>query len=86
MEIDANQSRFASKQQKGSMRKRKAKRGFAAMSPALQLRIATLGALTVSSNRRHMAEIGRIGGTHSHDRNKPERRAQKRTVGMYNVT
>ena len=45
---------------------KKGRRGFAAMSPEQQREIARKGGLTVSRNRRHMADIGRIGGEHSH--------------------
>ena len=38
-------------------------RGFAAMSPELQREIARKGGKKVSKNKRHMANIGRIGGT-----------------------
>ena len=37
-------------------------RGFAAMKPEDVLRICTMGGRTVSRNRKHMAEIGAIGG------------------------
>jgi len=47
-------------------RQKKSRRGFAAMSPEQQREIARKGGLTVSRNRRHMADIGRIGGEHSH--------------------
>jgi uncharacterized protein len=47
-------------------RTKKSRRGFAAMSPEQQREIARKGGLTVSRNRRHMADIGRIGGEHSH--------------------
>lgn len=47
-------------------RGKKSRRGFAAMSPEQQREIARKGGLTVSRNRRHMADIGRIGGEHSH--------------------
>jgi general stress protein YciG len=36
------------------------------MSTEQQREIARKGGLTVSRNRRHMADIGRIGGEHSH--------------------
>ena len=36
------------------------------MSPEQQREIARKGGLTVSRNRRHMADIGRVGGEHSH--------------------
>lgn len=47
-------------------RPKKSRRGFAAMSPEQQREIARKGGLTVSRNRRHMADIGRVGGEHSH--------------------
>ena len=47
-------------------RQKKSRRGFAAMSPEQQREIARKGGLTVSRNRRHMADIGRVGGEHSH--------------------
>jgi len=47
-------------------RQKKSRRGFAAMSPEQQREIARKGGLTVSRNRRHMANIGRVGGEHSH--------------------
>lgn len=47
-------------------RQKKSRRGFAAMSPEQQRDIARKGGLTVSRNRRHMADIGRVGGEHSH--------------------
>ena len=47
-------------------RQKKSRRGFAAMSSDQQREIARKGGLTVSRNRRHMADIGRIGGEHSH--------------------
>lgn len=49
-----------------SPRGKKSRRGFAAMSPEQQREIARKGGLTVSRNRRHMADIGRVGGEHSH--------------------
>jgi hypothetical protein len=36
------------------------------MSPEQQREIARKGGLTVSRNRKHMANIGRVGGEHSH--------------------
>jgi general stress protein YciG len=42
---------------------KKAHRGFAAMDPQLQLKIATMGGRKISRNREHMAQIGGIGGT-----------------------
>jgi len=50
----------------GTARQKKSRRGFAAMSSEQQREIARKGGLTVSRNRRHMADIGRIGGEHSH--------------------
>jgi general stress protein YciG len=47
-------------------RSRKSRRGFAAMSSEQQREIARKGGLTVSRNRKHMAEIGRVGGERSH--------------------
>ena len=47
-------------------RAKKSRRGFAAMSSEQQREIARKGGLTVSRNRRHMADIGRVGGEHSH--------------------
>ena len=47
-------------------RQKKSRRGFAAMSAEQQREIARKGGLTVSRNRRHMADIGRVGGEHSH--------------------
>ena len=44
----------------------KKRRGFSAMDPELQREIARKGGLKISRNRRHMADIGRIGGEHSH--------------------
>lgn len=43
----------------------KQRRGFASMDPKTKLRIARAGGRAVSKNRRHMAEIGRIGGANS---------------------
>jgi uncharacterized protein len=47
------------------MSKKKQKRGFAAMKPEKQREIARKGGLKLSRNRKHMAEIGRIGGENS---------------------
>lgn len=46
-------------------------RGFAGMKPAKVTEIARKGGLTISQNRRHMANIGRIGGENSHKANAP---------------
>ena len=54
-------------------RGKKSRRGFAAMSPEQQREIARKGGLTVSRNRRHMADIGRVGGEHSHGGRKARR-------------
>jgi general stress protein YciG len=59
-------SRRASATQSKTGRQKKSRRGFAAMSPEQQREIARKGGLTVSRNRRHMADIGRVGGEHSH--------------------
>jgi len=40
-----------------------AKRGFAAMNPEEQRKIASKGGRAVSRDRNHMAEIGRKGGS-----------------------
>jgi len=56
-----------------SSRQKKSRRGFAAMSPEQQREIARKGGLTVSRNRRHMADIGRVGGEHSHGGRKARR-------------
>lgn len=45
---------------------KKARRGFAAMSPTKQREIATKGGQTISKNRKHMRKIGKIGGANSH--------------------
>lgn len=49
--------------------KAKVKKGFATMPTELVQAIARRGGLAVSSNREHMARIGRIGGRTSY-RNK----------------
>jgi len=36
------------------------------MSPETQRQLAREGGLTVSRDRRHMADIGRVGGRRSH--------------------
>ncbi|MBI2474152.1 MAG: stress-induced protein [Candidatus Taylorbacteria bacterium] len=48
------------------MPRKKSRRGFAAMSPETQRLIARKGGQTISRDRRHMAEIGRVGGENSH--------------------
>lgn len=58
--------RTATTEPKTTGRTKKSRRGFAAMSPEQQREIARKGGLTVSRNRRHMADIGRVGGEHSH--------------------
>ena len=63
---DRSQTRRASAAETRSGRQKKSRRGFAAMSSEQQKEIARKGGLTVSRNRRHMAEIGRVGGEHSH--------------------
>lgn len=47
--------------QKGS-----SNRGFAAMDPAKAREIQSKGGKAVSQDRQHMAQIGRVGGEHSH--------------------
>lgn len=44
----------------------KLKRGFAVMSAEQKSEIARKGGLKVSKNRKHMAEIGSLGGANSH--------------------
>jgi general stress protein YciG len=41
-------------------------RGFAAMDPKLQRKIATQGGRAVSQDTKHMSRIGAIGGRNSH--------------------
>lgn len=48
----------------------KLKRGFAVMSPEQKSEIARMGGLKVSKNRKHMANIGRVGGERSHQGDK----------------
>lgn len=43
--------------------KKKSLRGFAAMDPEKQRRIASLGGKAISNDRKHMATIGSKGGT-----------------------
>jgi general stress protein YciG len=43
----------------------KQNRGFRAMKKSKQVKIARLGGLAVSKNRKHMARIGAIGGRNS---------------------
>jgi len=59
-------SRRSGTSQARTGRQKKSRRGFAAMSPEQQREIARKGGVTVSRNRRHMADIGRVGGEHSH--------------------
>lgn len=47
------------------MKQKPKPRGFAAMDPVRVQEIATMGGMTVSRDRRHMAMIGRIGGTNT---------------------
>jgi uncharacterized protein len=56
---------------------KKSRRGFAAMSAEQQLEIARKGGLTVSRNRKHMANIGRLGGEHSHRDRRPKARNRR---------
>jgi general stress protein YciG len=53
-----------------SMKAEKCRKGLAIMSIEQRTTIAHLGGLAVSRNRRHMQEIGRIGGEHSHQNQK----------------
>lgn len=43
----------------------KQQRGFRLMSAKRRIAIARAGGLTISSNRKRMAELGRIGGRNS---------------------
>ena len=63
---DRSQARRTTAPEGRTVRRGKSRRGFAAMSPEQQREIARKGGLTVSRNRRHMADIGRVGGEHSH--------------------
>lgn len=47
---------------KKTTEKPKQRKGFAVIEPALQRKIASMGGKAVSKDRRHMADIGRIGG------------------------
>lgn len=47
---------------KKTIEKPKQRKGFAVIEPALQRKIASMGGRAVSKDRRHMADIGRIGG------------------------
>lgn len=46
-------------------------RGLAAADPQTRARVASAGGLKVSQDRKHMSEIGRLGGQHSHKKNPP---------------
>jgi uncharacterized protein len=63
---ETQERRTAGPESRLGSRQKKSRRGFAAMSSEQQREIARKGGLTVSRNRRHMAEIGRVGGEHSH--------------------
>jgi general stress protein YciG len=63
---ERGQTRRGTETESRTGRQKKSRRGFAAMSPEQQREIARKGGLTVSRNRRHMADIGRVGGEHSH--------------------
>ena len=41
-------------------------RGLAAADVATRVRVASAGGTAVSQDRKHMSEIGRTGGKHSH--------------------
>ncbi len=47
-------------------------RGLAAADPQTRARVASAGGLKVSQDRKHMSEIGRLGGQHSHKKNPSE--------------
>ncbi len=47
-------------------------RGLAAADPATRARVASAGGLKVSQDRKHMSEIGRLGGQHSHTKSRQE--------------
>ncbi len=47
-------------------------RGLAAANPQTRARVASAGGLAVSQDRKHMSEIGRLGGQHSHTKNQSE--------------
>lgn len=47
-------------------------RGLAAADPATRARVASAGGLKVSQDRKHMSEIGRLGGQHSHPKSPQE--------------
>jgi len=63
---DRTQARRTATPSAKTGRQKKSRRGFAAMSAEQQREIARKGGLTVSRNPRHMADIGRVGGEHSH--------------------
>lgn len=52
-----------------SIKKLKARKGFAVMSKEARTRIARLGGKATSKDRRFMAAIGRLGGMNSHKGN-----------------
>lgn len=47
-------------------------RGLAAADPETRARVASAGGLKVSQDRKHMSEIGRLGGQHSHSKSQQE--------------
>lgn len=49
------------------------KRGFASLTPEQRKEFATRGGKTTSSNRAHMSEIGRKGGTASAAKKRPKK-------------
>ncbi len=47
-------------------------RGLAAADPQTRARVASAGGLAVSQDRKHMSEIGRLGGQHSRTKDRQE--------------
>ncbi len=47
-------------------------RGLAAADPETRTRVASAGGQKVSQDRKHMSEIGRLGGQHSHTKSRQE--------------
>ena len=50
-------------------------RGLASADPQTRARVASAGGLKVSQDRKHMSEIGRLGGQHSHKKHLAESEA-----------
>lgn len=53
-------------------------KGFAAMKPSQVSAIAFLGGVTVSRDRQHMSDLGRIGGINSGKARAAARRASRK--------